>query len=58
MDFKELDILTLDNDKEYVIADICEYQGKKYAFLVDIKNNANIIYAELKSNVNIIFYLI
>ncbi len=50
MDFKELDVLTLDDDREYVIADIIDYKKKKYAYLVDIHNKGNIMYAELKSN--------
>ena len=50
MDYKILDILSLNDGKKYVIVDICEYHGSQYAFLVDIIDNKNYMYVEIKEN--------
>ena len=50
MNYKELDVITLDDDTKYVIVDIIDYQNKKYGFLVDINHSENIMYVELKPN--------
>lgn len=42
MDTNIKDIITLDNDKEYVIASKTNYEGKIYYFLVDVNDNSNI----------------
>lgn len=50
MDYKILDVLTLEDKNNYVIVDICDYNNHKYAFLADIHNKSNYIYVELMDN--------
>ena len=38
------DILTLDDDKEYVVASKTEYEGQIYYYLVDIDDITNMIF--------------
>lgn len=48
MEYDILDVLTLDDNNDYVIVDKCEYLGNNYAFLVDIHDKKNIIYVQIK----------
>ncbi len=39
----ELDILTLDNNKDYVIAKILKYKDKEYFLLISVDNDENLL---------------
>lgn len=43
-------ILTLADDNEYSIVDQFQDNDKTYVYLVDINNNANIIYGKLEND--------
>ncbi len=43
-------ILTLADDNEYVVVDVFNDNGTIYVYLVDINNNANMIYGKLDNN--------
>ena len=47
---KYKDILTLDDDNEYIVSGIAQYNNKNYLYLVDINNNINIKFVELSNN--------
>ena len=40
---EELDIVTLDNNKDYVIAKMLDYKGKKYFLLVEVDKDENLL---------------
>ncbi len=40
-------IITLDDNKEYVLINSIEYDGRKYIYLVELENNENCVFAEL-----------
>lgn len=42
------DIITLDNNKQFIVAGIADYNETKYLYLVDIKNHNNVEIAELE----------
>lgn len=48
--FEKGNILTLADDNEYSIVDKFNDNGSIYIFLVDINNNANIIYGKLEND--------
>lgn len=44
------DIVTLENDEEYLVASSCEYQSEIYIYLVNMKNSADCILAIVKND--------
>lgn len=48
--FKKGNILTLVDDNEYSVVDQFNDNGNIYVYLVDINNNANIIYGKLEND--------
>lgn len=44
------DIITLENDKKYLIASTCNYDSKFYVYLVNIENNIDCILASLEKD--------
>ena len=50
MTIKYKDILTLSDKNKYVVASIVSYENSKYAYLVDINNNANLKIGEIENN--------
>lgn len=46
--FEKGNILTLADDNEYSVVDKFDDNGITYVYLVDINNNANIIYGKLE----------
>ena len=38
------DVITLDDNNEYVVASIANYENKKYYYLIDINNHQNILF--------------
>lgn len=48
MELKELDVVTLEDKKEYVIVDMLKLDGKKYVYISDINDATNYIIGELK----------
>lgn len=44
------DIVTLENDKKYLVASTCNYNSKFYVYLVNIENNIDCILAILQEN--------
>ena len=50
MKIKSKDILTLDDDNEYVVVSVVKYDNKEYIYLVDIHNNANMKFCEIESD--------
>ena len=48
--FEKGNILTLADDNEYSVVDQFNDNGKVYVYLVDINNNANIIYGKLEND--------
>lgn len=47
---KYKDILTLDDNHEYVVSGVAQYNDNNYLYLVDINNNSNIKFAEFNNN--------
>lgn len=48
--FEKGNILTLADDNEYSVVDQFNDNGNVYVYLVDINNNANIIYGKLEND--------
>ncbi len=48
--FEKGNILTLADDNEYSVVDQFKDNGNIYVYLVDINNNANIIYGKLEND--------
>ncbi|MCI9280590.1 MAG: hypothetical protein HFJ02_07370 [Bacilli bacterium] len=48
--FEKGNILTLADDNEYSVVDQFTDNGNIYVYLVDINNNANIIYGKLEND--------
>lgn len=48
--FEKGNILTLADDNEYSVVDKFSDNGNVYVYLVDINNNANIIYGKLEND--------
>lgn len=44
------DVLTLDDDKKYVVTSKINFQEKEYLYLVDINNTANIKFASIEND--------
>ena len=44
------DIVTLENDKKYLVASTCDYNSKLYVYLVNMENNVDCILASLHEN--------
>ena len=44
------DVLTLDDNNEYAVAGIANYQNNKYLYIVDINDVKNIKFAMLRDN--------
>lgn len=44
---EKYDILTLDNNKDYVINEIADYNNHKYLLLIEIDSNENILNEKL-----------
>ena len=44
------DIITLENDKKYLVASTCNYNSKNYVYLVNIENNIDCILASLQED--------
>lgn len=44
------DIITLENDKKYLVASTCNYNSKFYVYLVNIENNIECILASLQDD--------
>lgn len=44
------DIITLENDKKYLVASSCNYNSKIYVYLVNIENNIDCILANLEND--------
>ncbi len=47
---EEMDVIKLEDNKKYLVVDMCEYYGAKYAFLVEVSNKKNIIYVKVLEN--------
>ena len=47
MDLRIKDLVTLDDDREYVITSIAHYDGFDYCYLIDINNNENFKFCKL-----------
>lgn len=50
MNFEISDILTLNDNNDYVIVSIINYLNEDYAFLIDINNKNNIIYSKINND--------
>ena len=48
--FERGNILTLADENEYSVVDLFNDSGINYVYLVDINNNANIIYGKLEND--------
>lgn len=44
------DIITLENDKKYLVSSTCTYDSKFYVYLVNIENNLDCILANLQED--------
>lgn len=44
------DIITLSDNNKYIVASMITYQAKEYAYLVDINDNNNLLFAELEKD--------
>ena len=44
---EELDIITLDNNKDYVISKILNYRDKEYYLLIEVDNDENLLEEKL-----------
>lgn len=44
------DILTLENDEQYVVASSCRYNNKEYFYLVNIHDSTDCIIGSVKDN--------
>ena len=44
---EKYDILTLDNNKDYVINEIADYNNHKYLLLIEVDSNENILNEKL-----------
>ena len=44
------DIVTLENDKKYLVASTCNYNSKSYVYLVNMENNIDCILAALQED--------
>lgn len=42
--------LTLEDDKEYVVADTFDENGTKYIYLIDINDNTNIKFGKIEND--------
>ena len=42
------DIITLENDKKYLVASTCNYNSNIYVYLVNLENNIDCILASLQ----------
>jgi hypothetical protein len=50
MDFRIKDLITLEDNKEYIITSIAKYENNDYFYLVDINENENVKFCELILN--------
>ena len=48
--FKKGNVLELENDKKYVVVDKFDENNNTYVYLVNIDNNANMIFARLEGD--------
>lgn len=44
------DMLTLSDNRNYIVVSIVEYNGKKYCYLIDVNDNKNINFSEIVNN--------
>lgn len=44
------DIVTLENDKKYLVASTCSYHSKIYVYLINVENNLDCILANLQED--------
>lgn len=44
------DVITLENEKEYVVASTCIYKNQFYSYLVNIKNSEDCILGVIKDD--------
>ena len=44
------DIITLENEKEYVVASTCEYKEQFYVYLVNLKNSGDCLLGTVKKD--------
>ena len=50
MEFQKQDLLTLDDNKEYVVVSKVEYQNEFYYYIVDIDNCENLKFVKKNGN--------
>ena len=50
MEIEYQDIITLSDKNKYVVASKISYNNSKYVYLVDIKDNTNVKFAEIEEN--------
>ena len=48
MNFDYQDIVTLDDDKKYVVASKANYDNKDYVYLVELNNPSNLKFMEVE----------
>lgn len=44
------DILTLDDNNEYTVVAVAEYEKKNYCYLIDLEDEENISFCEILDN--------
>lgn len=50
MKYEISDVVTLDDDKDYVIANTAKYLNQEYALLVNVKNKKIVMYAKINND--------
>ncbi len=44
------DVITLDNDKKYIVASTCTYKGKNYAYIVNTDDELDVYLGEVDND--------
>ncbi len=44
------DVITLDNDKRYVVASTCTYKEKEYAYIVNVDDEYDVFLGEVSND--------
>ena len=50
MKYEISDVVTLDDDKDYVIANTAKYLNQEYALLVNVENKKIVMYAKINND--------
>ena len=50
MKYEISDVITLDDDKDYVIANTAKYLNQEYALLVNVENKKIVMYAKINND--------